>query len=434
MSYQAIVTKIQTRPHPKADRLQLGSCCGNTVVVGLDVKDGDVGVFFGPDGQLSHEFCVANNLYNAAAREEFKLGPSDRLGFFSANRRVRSQNFRGVKSDGFWVPLSYFHYLYPEGVTTAEPFVPGFQFTALDGQQICEKYYTPATRRAMAAGKVKQRKEHVMFPKHVDTMQFRFLPDIPQDSVVYITEKLHGTSGRYGLVLDEQPFPAWKAVANDVCMNLFGKMLFYPKREWVYLNGSRNVTLEHTEGPGFYGTNDFRYDVVRDIQLRKGEVLFFEIVGYVNSESMIMPAQDTTKLKDKEVEKAYGKRMAYTYGCQPGEHKIYVYKILQLNEDGQGVELTWTQMVGRCYELGLETVPLLEAPMAVVSMEDVKKSVEVLMNGPSALDWRHIREGVVVRIESPQGIQHVKAKSFEFGVLEGYIKEKDDYIDTEEIA
>jgi hypothetical protein len=431
VSYQAVVTQVHTRPHPNADRLQLGTAAGNQVIVGLDTKDGDIGVFFGPDGQLSHDFCVANNLYSAAARQELGLPPSEKTGFFGANRRVRSQNFRGVKSDGFWVPLSYFRYTCPEGVTLS--LKAGDQFSAIGSHAICEKYYTPATLKAMAQKNFKPKKENAMFPKHVDTAQFRFLTEIPQDSVVYITEKLHGTSGRYGRVLDEQPFPRWKAVVNDLTMSLFGRIAFQPKREWVYLNGSRNVVLEKAEGPGFYGSNEFRYDVVRDIELRKGEILFFEIVGYVVNDTPIMPSQDTTKLKDKELEKRYGKRMAYTYGCQPGEHKMYVYKVLQMNEDGHAIELTWTQMNQRCQELGLSVVPLC-AVILYPHKSELEQDVDAMMAGHSKLDSRHMREGVVLRIESSQGIQHVKSKSFEFGVLEGYIKEQDDYVDTEEVS
>ena len=52
MTYSAIVAHINTRPFPNADRLLLGTCLGNQVVVGLDTQDGELGVFFNADGQL----------------------------------------------------------------------------------------------------------------------------------------------------------------------------------------------------------------------------------------------------------------------------------------------------------------------------------------------------------------------------------------------
>ena len=63
MAYVAYVTKLtNVRPHPNADRLQLGDCFGNTVCVNLDYVDGQLGVYFPTDGQLSAEFCEVNNL------------------------------------------------------------------------------------------------------------------------------------------------------------------------------------------------------------------------------------------------------------------------------------------------------------------------------------------------------------------------------------
>lgn len=430
MSYQAVVARIHTHPHPNADRLQLGTVCGNQVVVGLDTQDGELGVFFGPDGQLSHDFCVANGLYNESARRALGLPVADgeKYGFFSENRRVRAQNFRGVKSDGFWVPLSYFGYLNVRDLGVEFP--EGYQFTAHNGQEICEKYYTPATRLAMARREYIKKRENAMFPKHADTGQFRFVAVLPEDSIVYLTEKLHGTSGRYGLVLDEVPATGFKGWVNRVT----GRTMFKPMKAWTYLNGSKNVILEKTQGPGFYGTNDFRYDVVRNITLHKGEVLYFEIVGDVIEGQPIMPSQDTTKVKG--LDKLYGKRMSYTYGCQPGEHRMYVYKIIQVNEDGKEIELTWTQMRRRCMELGLKTVPLL-ARVFYKDIDQLRKLVDEHTDATlgSKLDSRHIREGVVIRVETEEGpITHVKNKSWEFGVLEGYIKERDTYVDLEEIA
>lgn len=65
MSYQAIIARVSTRPHPNADKIQLGTVCGSQVVVSLDTQDGELGVYFPVDGVLSHEYCVANHLYTS---------------------------------------------------------------------------------------------------------------------------------------------------------------------------------------------------------------------------------------------------------------------------------------------------------------------------------------------------------------------------------
>ena len=63
--YKAVVCKInEIRKHPNADRLQIATVAGGyEVIVDLDTKLEDLGVYFDTDGQLSDEFCKANDLY-----------------------------------------------------------------------------------------------------------------------------------------------------------------------------------------------------------------------------------------------------------------------------------------------------------------------------------------------------------------------------------
>ena len=196
MVVQAIVSQITVSPHPNADRLNLGHCHGFTVVVGKDIKTGDKGIFFPQDLQLSHEFCKANDLYPRFDNEGNRLGG----GFIDRkNRRVRGQNFRGLKSEGFWVPMSYLDYLAP----IKQDLKVGTTFTEVDGTKVCNKYINAATllaiKKAQKAGKKVKRtyKETSMFPMVEDTKQLRYYIDtIPVGSKLYMTEKLHGTSGR----------------------------------------------------------------------------------------------------------------------------------------------------------------------------------------------------------------------------------------------
>jgi hypothetical protein len=426
MSYQAIVSKISVRPHPNADKLQLGTCHGNQVVVGLETQDGELGIFFPTDGQLSQEMCLINRLYSESAVKKLGLTPpaDGKYGFFSHNRRVRAQKFRGEKSDGFWCPLSFLEWTCYDLSKLTE----GSTFTDLDGEPICNKYYTPATLRAMQKqGKPGKRKlaREVVFPEHVDTGQFRYLHNVPDDAVIYISEKLHGTSGRYGHVLERNERPWYSRW-------LLGKW----KAEWRHLSGSRRVVLhKRPVDKSYYGTNDFREEVVQDITLNKGEVLYFEIVGDVQVGQPIMKVH-TIKDELKDLKKQYGTHMHYKYGCLPGEHKMFVYRITQINDDGYEVDLPWYHVVRRCRELGLAHVPMLTVPYVHHEMDaaHLKAEVEKLTEGPSTLDIAHIREGVVVRIESTEGIRYVKNKSWAFGVLEGYIKDTDDYVDLEEAS
>ena len=192
--YQAIISRIKTAPHTNADRLQKGFCHGFTVVIGLDIEDEQLGVFFPQDGVLDDEFCKANNLYPVFDSEGKRIGG----GFIDPkNRRVRGQNFRGVRSEGFWVPISYFSYL---GMTESE-FKEGEVFTSLKGKEICAKYINEATQRAISKQKGTKKKatlrEIPMLPMVEDTKQFRYYnKSIPLGARVWVTSKCHGTSGR----------------------------------------------------------------------------------------------------------------------------------------------------------------------------------------------------------------------------------------------
>jgi len=421
LSYQALVCRVSTRPHPNADKLQLATANGYQVVVGLDVKDGELGVFFGPDGQLSEEMCAANDLIGYTDPETGEK----RGGFFAKNRRVRAQRFRGEKSDGYWTPLSSFAFTGVDLSTLTE----GMQFDSLNGVPICNKYYTPATLKAMQSGG-KQKRQNDLFAKHIDTAQLKHhINNIEPNSVIYITEKLHGTSGRFGYVLEEKTL---KRRLRDRIRRRPARTV----REYNHLLGTRNTILADHTSTGFYGSEEFRWNAIEKLvgNLHKGEILYFELVGYTTDGKPIMSEPATDELK--EIKKQYGKKMTFSYGTEPGQCDLYVYRITRVNEDGNVVELSWPQVKARCNALGIKHVPeLLEAPVVFYngSNKSLEALVDSLMEGPSTIDSRHIREGVVVRVEGKE-TNFFKAKSFTFGVLEGYLKNSDDYVDLEEAS
>ena len=425
MTYKAIVCRIHVRPHPNADRLQLGLVLGNQVVVGLDTQDGYMGAFFPTDGQLSESFAKEHDLVGYTDPATGKRAG----GYFAANRRVRSQKFRGSKSDGYWVPVSYFAFTGVKVTSLRE----GDQFDELNGVPLCQKYVTPATSRAMQ-GKAKQsRGDTTMFRKHFETEQFRFYADqIPAGAYISISEKIHGTSARLGHIIDNTKL---KGIRNTLNW-LLGKVGFKRVDNWKYLHGSRNVILDGLLTDAYYKDDTFRRKAVGNLEgnLYKGEVVYGEIVGYVSSSVPIMASQDTTSLKDKAIEKKYGPKMTYSYGMVDGECAFYVYRIAMVNEDGKAVDLSWNQVKARCAELGIKHVPELADFIYYGDVVNLRETVERFVEGDSILDSRHIREGVCIRVEHPKMHNTFKHKSFAFGVLEGFLKEKDEAVDREEVA
>ena len=160
--YQAIIAKIHNlRPIPGADRIVVGTVLGCEVIVGIDTKDGDIGILFMDDGVLSHEYASANNLYKHPELNSDKT----KSGFFSDTPRVKCQRFKGVKSEAYFAPLDSLSFTKGNLSTL----VLGYAFTEFGGVKICDKYYTPATIRAMKQGKSNQLKRVQYFREHEET-------------------------------------------------------------------------------------------------------------------------------------------------------------------------------------------------------------------------------------------------------------------------
>lgn len=246
---------------------------------------------------------------------------------------------------------------------------------------------------------------------------------------------IHNTSQRTARVIeDETPTTGLKG--------FWYRLLGIKNRPWRVLNGTRNTVVEKRVNPGFHGTEGFRLAMGNTINPRKGEIFFYEIVGYTEGGAPIMQSQDTSILKSKSFTKKYGQTVTYKYGCLEGECAAYIYNIASVNEDGQLVNYSWPQVVARCRDLGLKTVPVLEPPFIYdgdyPALQDrVNKLVEganldeVMM---STLDPTTVREGVVVRYESDQGFGWLKQKSFAFFAMEGLMRDNPYFIDTEEAS
>lgn len=346
------------------------------------------------------------------------------IGFFDHNRRIRAQRFRGEQSDGLWMPLS--------SLKSFAEYVPeeGHLFTHIGEHEICTKWVARVKGPARPQGtRSVKRGELVGFPKHMDTDQWAYYKDqIPPNSLITVSEKLHGTSHRVGLVYveDRKWWQFWR-----------------PRGSYVRQDGSRNVVITEADGrQSFYESDEFRLRATPQVG-RKGEVLYGEIVGWVGPDTPIMPSVKVDKKELPDEFALYGPTMNYHYGQIPGQCQFYIYRIVQFNEDGQGVELSDAQVRRRARELGYQCPPLLfttnvvsnplsyEAFMTVVDENVQRETGQPSL--PSLVDGRQIREGVVIRVDDPSGHTHFyKSKSFAFRVLEGIIKSEETYEDIEE--
>jgi len=204
------------------------------------------------------------------------------------------------------------------------------------------------------------------------------------------------------------------------------------------VSGSRKVIIDpNTYDGGFYSGKRFRIDIhnsFKGIGLRHGETVFYEIVGFADDGSRIMPAH---KVSDKKLKKRFGPIMVYKYGQHDASsYNVLVYRITNTDLEGNTFELPYLQMIARCKDLGLSPVPhLMSFVQTLDSGEGVLELAKELSEGVSTLDSEHIREGVCVRVESQYqtAVAIYKQKSFHFKVMEGIAKDSDVYVDPEEV-
>jgi tRNA-binding EMAP/Myf-like protein len=433
--YTAYITQlINVRKHPNADRLQLADVMGNQVVIGLDHTEGEVGIFFPADGQLSKEYAEANDLI---ARKDPITG--ERVGgFLEEKRRIKAQKFRGVKSEGLWMPLSSLDYIGDPKTRTLKVGTELITWKRTDGGifEICQRYETEATKQAAKQQNSKIRSESIYFPRHVETDQFMAMVDqIPIGSRLYISEKLHGTSHREGYTWMPRKLNKIQQLINRIGQILINRML-YNTFTLEHVIGTRRTVLG-TGKPDFYNNVDFRHDVAHAF-LNPGEIIYGEIVGYITDNTLIMPEHDVRKLNDKKLLQRYGDTIRYTYGLNSGEHSLYIYRVLEINRiTGERYEYTHDELVRFANERNLLVVPFLYYTFYIGDTKKLVDKVNELVEGDSQLSSRHIREGVVIRVETPDPdgrIYFLKHKSFAFKVMEGIVKNNDAIVDIEEAS
>lgn len=451
--YNAYITRIKNmHKHPNADRLQIGECFGNAVIVSMEYEDNQLGIYFPSDGQLSVEFAEVNNLLRKKDENGNNVG-----GYMDPDKRnVTAIKLRGEKSDGLFLPLKSLESF--GDITTLHE---GDRIDNFNGHEICCKYVPRRNvRHGHPSNGNKTRKHKVpvspLFAEHADTEQLAYnLGAFKVGDEIEITLKMHGTSQRTGYL---PVLKGYKRTLIDKIFRREGKPIY----DWGYVSGTRRTVLENFEG-GYYGSNEFReaHSKFFEGKLNKGEEIFYEVVGFTHTGTPIMASGDNKKLNDKEFVKQYGQTTVFSYGCKPIvsidcddlQSDIYVYRMTMTNEDGFTVEYTPDFMRYRCEQMGVKCVPVFGK--AIISSdrlhlispdgydhdyligEDtigdmVMRAAEEYYDGPDPVGKTHIREGVVVRILNRPKFCAYKHKNWYFKALEGIVKVEAEAPDMEE--
>jgi len=223
------------------------------------------------------------------------------------------------------------------------------------------KYEPPQANYQQAAVKKRDKpKENPFFHKYGGIDNFKWYPDLFEEGEqVSITEKVHGSNIRFGMV----PY-----VANNPWRKLLKWLGLSPKFEWVY--GSNNVQLQQRWNyTGFYGEDVYgkvleKYDAKNKV--KPGEIWYGELYGD-------------------------GIQKNYTYGCKNGEHKLVVFDLKYQNEtESHYANVDEFQTIAK--ERGFDIVPeFYRGPFN-------KEAAKTLTKGDSVfVPEQKVREGVVIK-------------------------------------
>ena len=419
MSYCAYITTISNiSKHSNADRLQIVEVFGLHVIVDNSYYKGQRVVYFPVDGQLDLGFADENNLIRKKDENGNNIG-----GYMDTNKRnITAIKLRGEKSEGLLLPIESL-----SKYTDITKLNDGDTITVLGDVEICKKYI-PRTNRRTRGGNGKNgkrgKKHHVdvapLFERHVETEQLAYhLSDFYVGDHIQITLKLHGTSQRTGYL------PVLQGYKRTVLDKLFRRN-GNPIYEYGYVHGTRRTILDNFDS-GYYGNDSFRKSSAEFFEgkLHKGETVYYEVVGYVNETTPIMPSGNNKKV-GKDFVKQYGDTTTFNYSCGKGQSDFYVYRMTMTNEDGDVFEYSPHQIKYRCEQMGCKYVPVfmesfIPNDTIVGAGEWVKRCAEEYYDGADPIGKNHIREGVVIRIVNRPKFTAYKHKNFNFKLLAGII-------------
>ena len=327
-----------------ADFIQRTVVFGNNVIIGKDVKEGDVMLYFNSGTKLNPEFCKKNNLYS---NTEYNADPTAKKGYLSYKQnRVKAIKLKDIISDGFLLPINSLNNVKELFYNNFAKLNIGDTFTDINDINICEKYIVAPPRNSNPSGtapnkntvKLKDLLVKDQFRLHTDTAHFaRNLNKFsPSDNIV-ITRKYHGTSGISSHVLIQRSLSLIERL-----LVWFGINIPTTEYGYIYSSGkpksglpkgvfnSKELSTYNNTNKSFYSENYWlkAFNKLKP-SLEKGITLYYEIVG-------------------EGIQGA-----SYTYGF---EHEIFVYRITQTNIDGIVYEFSWQQVKDYCNKYGIKYV------------------------------------------------------------------------------
>ena len=309
---------------------------GGQAIIGKNqYANSDLIIVFPAECQLSDVYARANNLY----RHSNLNADSTKSGYLEDSRRVKALKMGEHHSTMLIMPLRSL----TAGITgnyeqTMREVKPGLIFDYYNGQEICRKYVIEYEQfgNKNTISKTASRKYGPQlgardFPLHFDTTNgWRNLHRLNPDDMVWLSQKLHGSSVRAGNIMVDRDLNWWQRIA--------AKLGLIKRTEYRTVVGSRTVIKGFNGQPA--NSRDWWTPAVAHMlpTIPPGYMMYGEIIGWTPSGAPIQ--------KD------------YTYQIPKGENRVYVYRVTR-RDSLNWVDLTWPEIEQFCASRDWNVVPSL---------------------------------------------------------------------------
>lgn len=323
-NYAAKVIRVrQLVELPGLDNLRGVPVDGYMALVSKDTPLDSLMVMFPAETQLDRLFAANQNLFR---HSELNADPEAK-GYLEDSARVRAIKFRGHISSALLLPA------------WAPDMAEGLEFDTINGATVSRKYVVPVKGNPgrTAAEKAWKRVDSKFLPEHPDTSQYlREQAAIPETAWFTVTQKLHGTSIRFGRTVVKRQLSWWERLLVKWGVKI-------ADHEYDLIAGSRkvikdpkSVTQNH-----HYGVDLWTSEAVKYADLIPSNVVVYgELIGWV-------PGTETPIQKN------------YTYDVPKSECHLYVYRVSVVTEDAKQYDLGDAAMREFCAARGLNVVPKL---------------------------------------------------------------------------
>lgn len=429
-NYCAHLARVSSlSPIEGADKIQIAVIRSERIIIGKNIKEGEVLLFFPVGTEITPTILTVANLWADPSKN---LDPSANPGLFKNNGRVRSVRIRGIQSPGLAIPLGS---ILSQDLIDAnkeiidklcEPESSGFDI--IDNLRCCRRAsvvgeeVVPIRKGIKRKRKTNKGAPRILpgyFSYHYDTQMladniWRIDPETELD----ISIKMHGTSCVLGNL------PCWKPLANTWIGSLLSRGGW---QQWE----QRLVCSSRNRLRGLHENSIYNRALsVLGPYIKEDESWYCEIIGY-----------DGKNLLQRD----------YDYGCEPGEFKIVPYRITRRDIDVLGFigeqELSISDVLERTRqvdtqlrEVGKTCIQPLDCvfsgkakelcePADSESIEDWRvRLLETLktgfgLEGPEPMCKNRVpREGLALRLRNQQSTNPMayKLKSAAFWKYEGF--------------